>query len=300
MAHRFEGKNLDEALTNAAQSLGVDRHRLKHSTISEKRGFLGGMKRIVIEVEVTEAPAVPPAAANAPAAEASTPALVASSAAPPRPSGPPRSDRGRGPRGGGRGRGGAQRGGQGGRSRGRKKFIEDDDDFQTGDFERFAGEVPEQGPEGEQAKVVREWIERVIESADLSLTVRTEENETQVHIRLYGRDARRLLDRNGELLDAIQVLANKALTGRKVEKEIELDCEEFKERRTEELEQRARALADRVRRDGREQLLPAMSPVERRIIHLALQDDADVATESRGDGFFKRVAVIPRAASQES
>jgi spoIIIJ-associated protein len=92
------------------------------------------------------------------------------------------------------------------------------------------------------------------------------------------------------------VLANKAMTGRRVQKDIEMDCEQFKERRVEELEQRARETADRVRRDGREQLLPAMSPIERRIVHLALQDDREVTTQSRGDGFFKRVAIILRPA----
>jgi predicted RNA-binding protein Jag len=37
-----------------------------------------------------------------------------------------------------------------------------------------------------------------------------------------------------------------------------------------------------------------MTPIERRIIHLALQEDSDVTTESRGEGFYKRVAVIRR------
>jgi spoIIIJ-associated protein len=43
-----------------------------------------------------------------------------------------------------------------------------------------------------------------------------------------------------------------------------------------------------------------MSPIERRIVHLALQDDEAVTTESRGDGFYKRVAVIPRPPAVES
>jgi spoIIIJ-associated protein len=55
-----------------------------------------------------------------------------------------------------------------------------------------------------------------------------------------------------------------------------------------------------VRRERREQLLPAMSPIERRIVHLALQDDRDVTTESRGEGFYKRVAIILRPAEQSS
>jgi spoIIIJ-associated protein len=140
------------------------------------------------------------------------------------------------------------------------------------------------------------WCEDVLRLGSFNVIIRTEENDSQIQINLYGHDSRRFLDRNGELLDALQVLANKALVGRRIEKDIELDCSAFKERRNEEIGEQARATADRVRRDGREQLLPAMSPIERRIVHLALQDDADVTTESRGDGFFKRVAIKPRTA----
>ena len=176
---------------------------------------------------------------------------------------------------------------------------EQEGDFQTGDFERFAGEIPEQGPESEQAGLVRAWCARVVELAKLQLEIRTEENETQIIVRLFGGDARLLTEHHGELLDAIQVLSNKSLVGRKVEKEIELNCEAFKERRTEQLAEKARELADQVRANGREQLLPAMTPIERRIVHLTLQEDAEVTTESRGDGFYKRVAIMPRP-SQEA
>jgi predicted RNA-binding protein Jag len=41
-----------------------------------------------------------------------------------------------------------------------------------------------------------------------------------------------------------------------------------------------------------------MSPIERRIVHMALRDDAEVTTESRGEGFFKRVAIIRRTATE--
>ena len=124
--------------------------------------------------------------------------------------------------------------------------------------------------------------------------MRTEETDAQIVVRLYGRDAGRLTEHHGELLDALQVLANKAFVARNVEKDIELDSGAFKGRRVEHLEQTAREVADRVRREHREELLPAMTPIERRIIHLALADDAEVTTESRGEGFYKRVAIIPR------
>ncbi|HVR41782.1 MAG TPA: R3H domain-containing nucleic acid-binding protein [Thermoanaerobaculia bacterium] len=289
MSQRFEGRNLDEALTNASQTLGVERWQLTHHILLEKRGFLGGMKRVVIDVDVN-ADAAPPATPPPPAVS------TESRPAPPASRGP-RTDR---KRGGGRGQGG--RGGdahsRGGR---RRRFVdEDEEEFQSGDFETFFdGEVPEQTPESEIAGSVRAWCEQVLSRAKLSLVVRTEENETQIIVRLYGGDAAKLIDKHGELLDAIQVLANKALVGRAIEKEIELDCEKFKDRRVEELSQQAREVADRVRRGGREELLPAMTPIERRIVHLALRDDAEVTTESRGDGFYKRVAIVPRPATPE-
>jgi spoIIIJ-associated protein len=283
MAQRFEGKNLDEALTMASEAFGVERVQLTYHVVLEKRGFLGGFKRIVVEAEVNESPVGQPAASSIPGREA-------------RPSGG--GGRGRGGRDRGRGRGGDGRD-RGGRSAGGNRARggprrEHQDDFQTGDFERFAGEIPEQGPESEQAGVARAWYERALELAKLQLEIRTEENDTQIIVRLFGGDARLLTEQHGELLDAIQVLGNKALVGRKVEKEIELNCEAFKERRAEQLAEKARELADRVRDTGREQLLPAMTPIERRIVHLTLQEDADVTTESRGDGFYKRVAIVMR------
>ena len=289
MAQRFEGKNLDEALTMASEAFGVERVQLTYHVVLEKRGFLGGFKRIVVEAEVNEAAVAQPAA---PAA-ASIPGRPARNAGG---GGRGRSgrDRGRG-RSDGRERGGRSAGGN--RARGPRR--EHEDDFQTGDFERFAGEIPEQGPESEQAGVVRAWYAQVIELAKLQLEIRTEENETQIIVRLFGGDARLLTEQHGELLDAIQVLGNKALVGRQVEKEIELNCEAFKERRAEQLAEKARELADRVRDSGREQLLPAMTPIERRLVHLALQEDADVTTESRGDGFYKRVAIVMRGDAAE-
>ncbi len=282
MSQRFEGRNIEEALTNASEALGVGRWQLTYHVLLEKRGFLGGVKRIVIEADVNEA-AAPPAVAAAPAPIERT----RDEARPPRP--PRERGRGRGGRGGGGHR--EERGGGGrGRDRGSR-----DGELRSGDFEKYFADVPEQGPESEQAKVARDWCEEIVSFANLDVVARTEENDTQIHVRLYGADGKRLTDRHGELLDAIQVLANKALVGRKVEKEIELDCDAFKSRRNEDLAQQAKEVAERVRQGGREELLPAMTPIERRIVHIALQDDADVTTESRGDGFYKRVAIVRRA-----
>lgn len=292
MSQRFEGRNLEEALTEAAQTLGVERWQLTYHVVMEKRGFLGGMKRIVVEADVN---------ADAPPPPAALPPLPRTDDEYREPrgerSGGGNRSQGRGRRRDGRGGGsrdGNRPGGRGGRGGGRGHGERTNRELRTGDFEQFMGEVPEQGSESEAAGLVREWCETVIFLARLDLVVRTEEDDSQILVRLYGRDSRRMTEEHGELMDAMQVLANKALVGRKVEKEIELDCEGFKEKRSDDLAQRAREAADRVRGGEDEVLLPSMSPIERRIVHITLQDDADVTTESRGEGFYKRVAIIPR------
>jgi spoIIIJ-associated protein len=307
MSQRFEGQSLEGALNSAATALGVDRHRLAHRVVLEKRGFLGGIKRVVIEVDVigeAEVPAPPPQplTPSSPAVEAMVSAraeaarAVASESA--RPSQARSRDRDAAPaRRSGRREGGrsgrSREGNAGGRDRARRGG--NSDQLRPGDFERIAADLPEQTPQSEAAAAVRDWCERTIALAGLTLTLRTDENDERIAVRLFGPDTARLVDRHGELLDALQVLANKALVGRKAEKDIELDCDAFKEKRETELIERAHSVADRVRRDGREQLLPAMSPIERRIVHLALRDDDEVTTESRGEGFYKRVAVVRRA-----
>lgn len=301
MSHRFEGRNLDEALQTAAQALGVEPWQLTHHVLLQKRGFLGGFKRVVIEADVNkEAAPPPPAPAPLPPLDTYEDAQASAPAAAPSRERSGGSGRGRGARGGRRdGRGGGEsRGGRQGGGRGRRPDHHGSE-LRVGDFETFLGDLPEQGSESDAAKLVRDWLEQVLAMSKLDVVLRTEENETQILVRLYGGDVRQLTDRHGELLDAIQVLANKALVGRKVEKEIELDAEEFKEKRTESIERKAFAAAERVSREGREELLPAMSPVERRIVHLALRDHEDVTTESRGDGFFKRVAVILRSEAEQ-
>jgi spoIIIJ-associated protein len=287
MTQRFEGHNLEQALEQAAAALGVDRYRVKYKVLAEKRGFLGGVKRIVIEAEVGEAQAAA-APAPLPVVAASSDYHAPSSRAPRAGGG---GDRGRGgSRGGDRGR---EREGRGsGRDRGRRDGFGNGDDHRPRRDARRIVEAPEQGERSEFAKRVADWCDELATLADFDLTVRTSERDDAIEVTLYGRDARLFVDRNGELLDAVQTLLNK--TFRDQEQMIEVDALDFKKDRAEELGERARKIADEVRAAGEEQTLPAMSPVERRIIHMALADDADVTTESRGDGYFKKVTILPR------
>lgn len=278
MSQQFEGRNLEEALDNAAKGLAVERYMVSYQVVTEKRGFLGGMKRVVIDAEVND-----DAGNVGPRAEVvrppSEPLTMHSSL--------PSQGREERPRREGRG-GGRNRKGRGDRDR------QPSERPRPAVRAAFEEEIPPQQEQSEQAAAVARWCEELLDLAELPFAVRTDESEESINIRLFGADDERLLARGGEVIDAIQILANKALSGRSVEKMVELDFRDFKSKRNEELGAKARELADRVRSEGGEQLLGAMNPIERRIVHLALRDDADVSTESRGDGFYKRVAIVRR------
>jgi spoIIIJ-associated protein len=295
---RFEGKNLEEALDSAARTFGVERFRLSYHVVLEKRGFLGGTKRVVVEAEVSDAAGASKTETREPSARPRSrprergaaprraePAVVATQPA----AAESQADSERAPSGRSRRRG---------RRRGRGGAPNEPRSPQDGTRESEPEpvglrEAPEQDPRSAEAAAVAEWCEKVIELAGLGLVVRTSEQEEEIMVELYGSDAAKLQDKGGELLDSLQVLVNKALVGRSVEKRIELDVDGFKSRRAEDLTARALELAMRVKEEGRERTLPAMTPIERRIIHLALQDDEGVETESRGRGFHKRVAIMP-------
>jgi spoIIIJ-associated protein len=72
-----------------------------------------------------------------------------------------------------------------------------------------------------------------------------------------------------------------------------VDVDGYRRRREETLVNLARRMASRVRGTGRSVTLEPMPPNERRIVHLALQDDPAVMTVSIGEGEDRKVAITP-------
>jgi spoIIIJ-associated protein len=73
-----------------------------------------------------------------------------------------------------------------------------------------------------------------------------------------------------------------------------IDIENYREKREVVLIDLARKVAEEVRRTHRVRSLEPMNPFERRLIHMALQDEQDVETRSEGEGVYRKVKVIPR------
>jgi spoIIIJ-associated protein len=152
----------------------------------------------------------------------------------------------------------------------------------------------EPGATGAEAvAMVEATLTELLSAAGLLVEIRRRESVgDELLFDLIGDDVEPLLANKGEGLTGLE-----ALVGRIASKRLDapvhprLDAEGFRAHRKEALEELARQSADEVRRTRRPQLLPPLAPWERRLVHLALAEQADVVTESEGDGFLKRVEV---------
>src|ERR1700736_4758937 len=116
----------------------------------------------------------------------------------------------------------------------------------------------------------------------------------EVLVELSGPDSPLLLERGGELLRSIEFLALEMLRlpGNEHEK-VCFDCMNHRGMRLEELRLAAGVAAERVRKSGAPYEFAPMSSRERRIVHLALRDQADLRTQSEGEGLRRYVVVYP-------
>lgn len=158
-------------------------------------------------------------------------------------------------------------------------------------------EEPAFDPE-EQKKVAEEaktFLAGVFAGMHLAVTMECRMTEERIMINLVGDGLGILIGKHGQTLDALQYLTNLA-AGKSFRHHyfILLDVENYRERRQDTLEALARRLAGKVKRTGEEIRLEPMAAGERRIIHLALQDDHAVSTDSEGEAPYRYVVIRPK------
>jgi predicted RNA-binding protein Jag len=136
------------------------------------------------------------------------------------------------------------------------------------------------------------YLSDLVKGLELNLTVETEWNDEGCVLNLNGEDEHFALAENGELLDAFEVLLFQ-VHGRKLDREhrFVVDAGGFRRTRKAELHAMARFAADQVRKNGRPFTFGVLNSTERRIIHMSLQKEEDLFTESVGDGRERRLQV---------
>jgi spoIIIJ-associated protein len=135
-------------------------------------------------------------------------------------------------------------------------------------------------------------LSEIIRLMGFSLEVVESRREGLLELTLDGPDRDRLLDRDGELLAALELVLGRM--GRRAwpqEPSVRLFCPGFTNGEDAELVGRIREVAAEVVRSGQGQSLPAMNPYERRLVHVTVREFPGLRSVSEGDGFLKRVRV---------
>ncbi len=148
---------------------------------------------------------------------------------------------------------------------------------------------------GEIAKKTLQDLLRLLE-VEAEVELRDESDRVLLSIKSDGSGL--LIGRKGETLDALEYLVTKMVhKGAEDKKRIVIDTENYRSRREESLVHLARRLADKAKRLGRPVTISPMNAHDRRIIHLALQEDKTLRTRSTGIGLFRRVVISPEKKS---
>ncbi|HLI63887.1 MAG TPA: R3H domain-containing nucleic acid-binding protein [Terriglobales bacterium] len=155
------------------------------------------------------------------------------------------------------------------------------------------------------AKKISELLNNIFATGDFRLRYKItvdpvvgadrEWERPEILVELSGADSSLALENGAELLRAFEHIALEMLRLAPDEHEkVSFDCQNFRAARLQELRLAADVAAQRVRETGMPYAFAPMSSRERRILHLAMRDCADLRTESAGEAAERHVVVYPK------
>jgi len=142
----------------------------------------------------------------------------------------------------------------------------------------------------EAQKILKDLLERL----EIDGQVEVQEDSERIYLSIKGDGSGLLIGRKGQTLDALEYLLNKIVhKHQEGKKRIVVDTENYRARREEALVDLARRLGDKARKLGRPVTISPMNAHDRRIVHLALQEDRTLRTRSTGTGLFRKIVISP-------
>jgi spoIIIJ-associated protein len=162
---------------------------------------------------------------------------------------------------------------------------------------------PEQAPvkpEGEMAVEVdlapqaQEILTQLLQKMGETCSIHGVQEANQINLIIEGDDAGLLIGKQGQTLEALQYLVTKILSKQTQKKpRVVIDIESYRERHKQSLMELAFKHGEKAKRIGKPVTLNPMNAHDRRIVHLALQNDKEIKTKSRGEGLYKKIIIYP-------
>jgi spoIIIJ-associated protein len=148
----------------------------------------------------------------------------------------------------------------------------------------------------ERKKKARQLLDTIISVSELSLTIEESLADGTVRFNLVGDDVKLLTDNKSELLESIQhIIAKAGSSGHSEDTNsnvsIIVDADNFKMEREDSLKNYISRICRTVRKSNQAYILKPLRPSERRIVHIAVQAEGDMTSESIGDGHYKKIKI---------
>jgi spoIIIJ-associated protein len=163
--------------------------------------------------------------------------------------------------------------------------------------EALVAEEPEAPPavQGDAVAVAGDSLKAILDLIPIEASVTARVEEDRIILSIEGDQSGILIGRKGRTLDALQFIVSKIVNKSLDQKvRVVIDSENYRERRKESLVEMALKIGEKAKRIRKPITTGPLNPHDRRIIHLALKDDEELDTKSRGDGVLKKVLIIPR------
>jgi spoIIIJ-associated protein len=153
---------------------------------------------------------------------------------------------------------------------------------------------PKEAGDASSLEEAKEILENILAHIQIPATVEANWAENRIRLDISSNGSGLLIGKRGQTLHSLQFIVNKMFNRLASKKaHIIIDTENYRERRKQALTEVALNLANRAKKSGRPATSSPLSAYDRRIIHLALKDNRQVRTKSKGDGALRKVVVFP-------
>jgi len=144
----------------------------------------------------------------------------------------------------------------------------------------------------EERDIIRADISKLLDMMGFPSTVTLSQEGNSLLAHMDGEHVSDIIGEEGRTLDSLQYLLRKIFSKKFSAKIIlNLDAGDFRANRLEDLTKLGLKYAAQVKETGKTRTIPSLNPSERRVVHLALQDDKEIRSRSVGEGLYKKVLI---------
>lgn len=135
------------------------------------------------------------------------------------------------------------------------------------------------------------FLENLLLKSKMNVSIDEKHENSRIVFVLKGEDEALFTQDKASLLDAFQHVVLKQSNGRDIGITYELDCCDYKKEREQYIKNYVGKVVRTIRKTGKPYFMKPLSPSERRMVHMSIQNEQGLTSESVGEGFYKKIKI---------